>query len=54
MVNSAGVTGHQKTTDVTELSEADRVWGTDLKGLWLAERAVVRQLLKQESRGVVG
>lgn len=35
-----------------EVSELDKVLGLNLRGVWLCERAQIRQFLKQEERAV--
>ncbi|KAF2748332.1 NAD(P)-binding protein [Sporormia fimetaria CBS 119925] len=46
--NNAGVGGAIDTTDKMDRKEFDRVLGVNTLGVWLCERAQIRQMLKQE------
>lgn len=50
-VNAAGIAVGGNSIEVTK-SAADKVIGLNLMGVWLCERAQIRQFLKQELRDV--
>ncbi|PBP19783.1 NAD(P)-binding protein, partial [Diplocarpon rosae] len=50
--NAAGMSGEFGGTAALEIEDIDRVLGLNLRGLWLCERAQIRQFLKQEMRDV--
>jgi len=50
--NAAGITGEYVKMEVQSAENMDRVLGLNLKGVWLCERAQIRQMLKQEMRDV--
>lgn len=47
-LNNAGIGGAFKTTDQNDKEDWDRVLSTNLTGIWLCQRAQIRQMLKQE------
>lgn len=47
-VNNAGIGGASQTTDQIEKSDFDRVMSVNTTGVWLCQRAQIRQMLKQE------
>lgn len=50
--NAAGIGGSMKKIVDLEFEEMSQVVGLNMKGVWLCERAEIRQFLKQELRGV--
>lgn len=60
-INNAGIGGAQKQTHDQELKDWQRVMDVNINGVWLCQRAQIRQMLKQEpltppprgSRGVI-
>ncbi|KAH9216686.1 hypothetical protein DL95DRAFT_445245 [Leptodontidium sp. 2 PMI_412] len=50
--NAAGMAGEFGGIADLEVSELDKVLGLNLRGVWLCERAQIRQFLKQEERAV--
>ncbi|GFF28000.1 bacilysin biosynthesis oxidoreductase BacC [Aspergillus udagawae] len=50
-VNAAGISGKPGLSHDTELSDWQRVIDINQTGLWVCQRALIRQMLKQESRG---
>lgn len=50
--NAAGISGNGGAIADTDVSELDRILGVNLRGLWLCERAQIRQMMKQELRDV--
>ncbi|KAL2063088.1 hypothetical protein VTL71DRAFT_6160 [Oculimacula yallundae] len=50
--NAAGMGGTMTGIAELEVGELDRVLGLNLRGVWLCERAEIRQFLKQEMRNV--
>ncbi|KAJ5195458.1 uncharacterized protein N7498_008896 [Penicillium cinerascens] len=51
-INCAGISGNPTPTDQMSLSEWQKVIDINQTGLWLCQRAVIRQMLTQESRGL--
>lgn len=49
-LNNAGIGGALKTTDRIEKDDFDRVLAVNTAGVWLCQRAQIRQMLKQEKR----
>ena len=49
---AAGIGGRPMTLESTETEALDKVLGVNLRGVWLCERAIVRQMLLQEERPV--
>lgn len=47
-INNAGIGGAQKQTADQDLSEWQRVLDVNVNGVWLCQRAEIRQMLKQE------
>ena len=47
-VNNAGIGGPAKPTHEVELSEWEKLMSVNLNGVWLCQRAQIRQMLKQE------
>lgn len=47
-INNAGIGGTQKQTPDQELSDWQRVMDVNVNGVWLCQRAQIRQMLKQE------
>lgn len=47
-VNNAGVGGPQKSTPEVELSEWENLMSINVTGVWLCQRAQIKQMLKQE------
>lgn len=47
-LNNAGIGGKITTTDQIEREEFERVLGINTKGVWLCQRAQLRQMLKQD------
>jgi len=47
-LNNAGIGGTLNTTDQIELSDFQRVLAVNTAGVWLCQRAQIRQMLKQE------
>ena len=47
-LNNAGIGGSLNTTDQIELSDFQRVLAVNTAGVWLCQRAQIRQMLKQE------
>ncbi|GFF66087.1 hypothetical protein CNMCM6069_006214 [Aspergillus lentulus] len=50
-VNAAGISGKPDLSHETELSEWQRVIDINQTGVWMCQRALIRQMLRQESRG---
>ncbi|GIJ99662.1 hypothetical protein Aspvir_003663 [Aspergillus viridinutans] len=50
-VNAAGISGKAGPSHDTDLSDWQRVIDINQTGLWICQRALIRQMLKQESRG---
>ncbi|KAK9587626.1 hypothetical protein V6Z92_006554 [Aspergillus fumigatus] len=50
-VNAAGIGGKPGPSHEMELSEWQRVIDINQTGVWMCQRALIRQMLKQESRG---
>ncbi|GAQ09922.1 3-oxoacyl-[acyl-carrier-protein] reductase FabG [Aspergillus lentulus] len=50
-VNAAGISGKPDPSHETELSEWQRVIDINQTGVWMCQRALIRQMLRQESRG---
>ncbi|KAJ5142367.1 uncharacterized protein N7443_007085 [Penicillium atrosanguineum] len=51
-INCAGISGSPTPTDKMSLAEWQKVIDINQTGLWLSQRALIRQMLTQESRGV--
>ena len=51
-VNAAGIAGAVGGIEEIELNEYERLMDVNLKGVWLCERAQIRQFLKQKMRPV--
>ena len=49
-LNNAGIGGALKTTDHIDLEDFQRVLAVNTTGVWLCQRAQIRQMLKQEKR----
>ncbi|KAF2708081.1 NAD(P)-binding protein [Pleomassaria siparia CBS 279.74] len=49
-LNNAGIGGALETTDKIELSDFQRILTVNTTGVWLCQRAQIRQMLKQEKR----
>ncbi|KAF2186672.1 oxidoreductase ucpA [Zopfia rhizophila CBS 207.26] len=49
-VNNAGIGGSIKTTDQIDWDDFERVLAVNTTGVWLCQRAQIRQMLKQEKR----
>ncbi|PSN65409.1 NAD(P)-binding protein [Corynespora cassiicola Philippines] len=49
-LNNAGIGGALKTTDQVEKEDFERVLSVNTKGVWLCQRAQIRQMLRQEKR----
>ncbi|KAF2119685.1 oxidoreductase ucpA [Lophiotrema nucula] len=49
-LNNAGIGGALKTTDQIPKDDFERVLGVNTTGVWLCQRAQIRQMLKQEKR----
>ncbi|KAF2465261.1 NAD(P)-binding protein [Lindgomyces ingoldianus] len=47
-VNNAGIGGTLKTTDQVDLDDFQRVLAVNTTGVWMCQRAQIRQMLKQE------
>ncbi|KAL5429601.1 hypothetical protein PMIN06_012697 [Paraphaeosphaeria minitans] len=47
-LNNAGIGGALKTTDQIEKSEFERIMSINTTGVWLCQRAQIRQMLKQD------
>ncbi|KAF2730948.1 oxidoreductase ucpA [Polyplosphaeria fusca] len=47
-LNNAGIGGALKTTDEIPLDDFERVLAVNTRGVWLCQRAQVRQMLQQE------
>jgi NAD(P)-dependent dehydrogenase (short-subunit alcohol dehydrogenase family) len=47
-VNNAGIGAPPKPTTEVEKGEWERVMGVNLTGVWMCQRAQIRQMLKQE------
>jgi NAD(P)-dependent dehydrogenase (short-subunit alcohol dehydrogenase family) len=47
-VNNAGIGGPPKPTTEVEKGEWEKVMGVNLTGVWMCQRAQIRQMLKQE------
>ncbi|KAJ5668658.1 hypothetical protein N7462_009728 [Penicillium macrosclerotiorum] len=50
-VNCAGISGNPAPTDQMTLAEWQKVIDVNQTGVWLCQRALIRQMLKQESQG---
>ena len=53
MVNNAGISATQGSSVEKSLEDWDEIVGTNLNGTWYCCRAAIRQMLTQETRGVV-
>ncbi|KAJ5627293.1 hypothetical protein N7528_004720 [Penicillium herquei] len=51
-INCAGISGTPTPTHLMSLSEWQKVIDVNQTGVWLCQRALIRQMLKQESRGI--
>lgn len=51
--NNAGIEGEAASTDECGHDNWDRVIATNLTGVWLSMRCEIRQMLKQQSGGVI-
>ncbi|KAJ5108140.1 hypothetical protein N7456_004815 [Penicillium angulare] len=51
-INSAGISGTPTPTHLMSLSEWQKVVDVNQTGVWLCQRALIRQMLKQETRGM--
>ncbi|KAJ5949301.1 hypothetical protein N7454_000885 [Penicillium verhagenii] len=51
-INCAGISGTPTPTHLMSLQEWQKVINVNQTGVWLCQRALIRQMLKQESRGV--
>ncbi|KAJ5742424.1 uncharacterized protein N7511_011443 [Penicillium nucicola] len=51
-VNCAGISGNPTPTDQMTLEEWNKVIAINQTGLWLCQRALIRQMLTQDSRGI--
>ncbi|KAJ5935091.1 hypothetical protein N7466_004638 [Penicillium verhagenii] len=51
-INCAGISGTPTPTHLMSLHEWQKVINVNQTGVWLCQRALIRQMLKQESRGV--
>ncbi|KAJ6089103.1 hypothetical protein N7499_003950 [Penicillium canescens] len=51
-VNCAGISGTPTFTHEMSLAEWNRVIAINQTGVWLCQRALIRQMLTQESRGI--
>lgn len=49
-LNNAGIGGALKTTDQIEKEDFERVLAVNTTGVWLCQRAQIRQMLRQEKR----
>lgn len=49
-LNNAGIGGALKTTDQIEKAEFEQTMNVNTLGVWLCQRAQIRQMLKQEKR----
>lgn len=47
-LNNAGIGGALRTTDQIEKDDFERVMSVNMTGVWLCQRAQIRQMLKQE------
>ena len=47
-LNNAGIGGSLKTTDQIDIEDFQRVLAVNTTGVWLCQRAQIRQMLKQE------
>lgn len=50
--NGAGIAGNPGKIAEQEVSNLDRVLGLNLRGVWLVEKAVIAQMMKQGERPV--
>ena len=50
--NAAGMSGSAGAITEIETSGLDKVLGLNLRGVWLCERAEIRQMMRQELRDV--
>ncbi|RHZ55422.1 SDR family NAD(P)-dependent oxidoreductase [Aspergillus thermomutatus] len=50
-VNAAGISGRPGLSHDLELSDWQKVIDINQTGLWICQRALIRQMLKQETRG---
>ncbi len=50
--NAAGISGTNGAIADLEVGRLDKILDVNLRGLWLCERAQIRQFLKQEVRDV--
>jgi NAD(P)-dependent dehydrogenase (short-subunit alcohol dehydrogenase family) len=46
--NNAGIGGSSRSTENIEIDEFERVLSVNMMGVWLCQRAQIRQMLKQE------
>ncbi|KAJ5637753.1 hypothetical protein N7490_007632 [Penicillium lividum] len=51
-INCAGISGTPTPTHLMSLAEWQKVIDVNQTGVWLCQRSLIRQMLKQESRGV--
>ncbi|KAJ5280725.1 hypothetical protein N7478_006097 [Penicillium angulare] len=51
-INSAGISGTPTPTHLMSLSEWQKVVDVNQTGVWLCQRALIRQMLKQEVHGM--
>ncbi|KAJ5316539.1 hypothetical protein PENANT_c019G10874 [Penicillium antarcticum] len=51
-VNCAGISGNPTPTHEMSLAEWNKVIAINQTGLWLCQRALIRQMLTQDSRGI--
>ncbi|KAJ6090337.1 hypothetical protein N7486_009152 [Penicillium sp. IBT 16267x] len=51
-INCAGISGTPTPTHLMSLAEWQKVIDVNQTGVWLCQRALIQQMLKQESRGV--
>lgn len=49
-LNAAGISGNPGATADLKTADYDQVLNVNLKGVWLCERAQIKQMLKQELR----
>ena len=49
-VHAAGVAGVNAATEETTTAQLDHVLNVNMKGVWYCERAVLKQMMKQELR----
>ncbi|KAJ5701015.1 hypothetical protein N7493_012061 [Penicillium malachiteum] len=51
-INCAGISGTPTPTHLMSFSEWQKVIDVNQTGVWLCQRALIRQMLKQESKGI--